>query len=95
MDSVTSLTLIAIVSIFSSAFCICIGSFGVAIGESKIAAEGMHSVALQPDETNNITKTLFISIAMIESCAIYCLVVSLILIFANPFWTTMLNNVAK
>jgi F0F1-type ATP synthase membrane subunit c/vacuolar-type H+-ATPase subunit K len=30
---------------------------------------------------------LFVGLAMIESLAIYCFVVSMILIFANPFWT--------
>jgi F-type H+-transporting ATPase subunit c len=29
---------------------------------------------------------LFVGLAMIESTAIYCFVVSMILIFANPFW---------
>ena len=32
------------------------------------------------------TRTLFVGLAMIESTAIYCFVVSMILIFANPFW---------
>ena len=36
---------------------------------------------------NTVTRTLFVGMAMVESTAIYCLVVSLILIFANPFWT--------
>ncbi|HAB91659.1 MAG TPA: F0F1 ATP synthase subunit C, partial [Pseudomonas sp.] len=33
--------------------------------------------------------TLFVSLAMIESTAIYCFVVAMILIFANPFWDAM------
>ncbi|MEJ2378770.1 MAG: F0F1 ATP synthase subunit C, partial [Pseudolabrys sp.] len=36
--------------------------------------------------SNTITRTLFVSLAMIESTAIYCFVVAMILIFANPFW---------
>ena len=43
-------------------------------------------MAQQPDEANRITRTLFVSLAMIESTAIYCFVVSLIILFANPFW---------
>ena len=35
---------------------------------------------------STITRTLFVGLAMIESIAIYCLVISMILIFANPFW---------
>jgi F-type H+-transporting ATPase subunit a len=44
------------------------------------------AIAQQPDETNAITRTLFVGLAMIESTAIYCFVVALILVFANPFW---------
>jgi F-type H+-transporting ATPase subunit c len=45
------------------------------------------SLAQQPDASATITRTLFVGLAMIESLAIYCFVVSMILIFANPFWT--------
>jgi len=47
----------------------------------------MRAIAQQPDKANTITRTLFVGMAIIESTAIYCLVVSAILIFANPFWT--------
>jgi F0F1-type ATP synthase membrane subunit a len=43
----------------------------------------------QPDEAGTITRTLFVGLAMIESVAIYCFVISIILIFANPFWNYM------
>jgi len=43
-------------------------------------------MAQQPDEADTITRTLFVGLAMVESTAIYCFVVSLIVIFANPFW---------
>jgi F-type H+-transporting ATPase subunit c len=49
-------------------------------------ASALSALAQQPDESNTITRTLFVGLAMIESTAIYCLVVSMILIFANPFW---------
>jgi F-type H+-transporting ATPase subunit c len=46
----------------------------------------LSSLAQQPDAATTITRTLFVGLAMIESIAIYCFVVSMILIFANPFW---------
>ncbi len=85
-----NLTLVASVSIFSAAFSIAIGSLGSSLGEASIAKEAVHSITQQPDETENITKVLFMSMAMVESTAIYCLVISMILIFANPFWSTLL-----
>jgi len=49
-------------------------------------ATALSSLAQQPDASATITRTLFVGLAMIESTAIYCFVVSMILIFANPFW---------
>jgi F-type H+-transporting ATPase subunit c len=58
---------------------------GAAIGEGRIGAAAMAAIARQPDESALITRTLFVSLAMVESIAIFCLVISLILLFANPF----------
>jgi F-type H+-transporting ATPase subunit c len=62
-----------------------IGAVGAAIGESRIASAAMDATARQPDETASITRNLFVSLAMVESTAIFCLVIGLILLFANPF----------
>jgi F-type H+-transporting ATPase subunit c len=43
-------------------------------------------MAQQPDERNSLTRTLFVGLAMMESIAIYCFVIAMILIFANPYW---------
>jgi F-type H+-transporting ATPase subunit c len=50
------------------------------------------ALAQQPDEANTITRTLFVGLALVESTAIYCFVVSMILIFANPFWGYFVNQ---
>jgi F-type H+-transporting ATPase subunit c len=84
-----NLAFIGMVSIFTAGLTIAIGSIGPALGEARAAAQALSSIAQQPDETNTITRTLFVSLAMIESTAIYCFVVSMILIFANPFWDAM------
>lgn len=79
-------TVVAMVSIITAGFTVAIGSLGPALGEAKAAAEALKAIAQQPDEANLITRTLFVAMALIESTAIYALVVALILIFANPFW---------
>jgi F-type H+-transporting ATPase subunit c len=81
-----SLTVIAIVSIAASAACMAIGAIGPALGEARAIVQALGSIAQQPDEAGTISRTLFIGLAMIESIAIYCFVISIILIFANPFW---------
>lgn len=84
-------TLIGLVSIFTAGLTIAIGSIGPALGEARATAQALASIAQQPDEANVITRTLFVSLAMIESTAIYCFVVAMILIFANPFWQAALD----
>jgi F-type H+-transporting ATPase subunit c len=81
-----SLSLIAMVSIITAGLTIAIGSIGPAFGEARAVAQALSAIAQQPDEAGTITRTLFVGLAMIESTAIYCFVVAMILIFANPFW---------
>ncbi len=82
-----SKTIIAACSIVVAGFTMAIGTIGPAIGEGIALARALGAIAQQPDESNTITRTMFVGLAMVESTAIYCLVISIILIFANPFWT--------
>lgn len=81
-----SSALVALGSIITAGLTMAIGSIGPALGEGRAAAQALSAMAQQPDSSNTITRTLFVSLAMIESTAIYCFVVSMILLFANPFW---------
>ena len=85
-----SIDIIGAVSIITAGITIAIGSIGPAIGEGMALARALGAIAQQPDEANTITRTLFVGLAMVESTAIYCLVISVILIFANPFWNYVL-----
>ena len=82
--------LIGTVSMIVAGFTIAIGSLGPAFGEARAASQALRAIAQQPDEAATISRTLFVSLAMIESTAIYCFVVSMILVFANPFWNHFL-----
>ncbi|MHC4389756.1 MAG: F0F1 ATP synthase subunit C [Planctomycetota bacterium] len=83
----TDNTVIACVSIVVAGLTMALGSIAPALGEAKAAVQALDAMARQPDKIEAITRTLFVSLAMIESTAIYCLVVTLILLFANPFVT--------
>lgn len=76
---------LTVVSIAAAGITMMGGAIGAAIGEGRIAAAAMDALARQPDESGSITRALFVSLAMVESTAIFCLVISLILLFANPF----------
>jgi F-type H+-transporting ATPase subunit c len=88
----SSVDLIAVASIFTAGITMAIGSIGPAIGEGMALARALGAIAQQPDEANTITRTLFVGLAMVESTGIYCLVISIILIFANPFWNYILTQ---
>jgi F-type H+-transporting ATPase subunit c len=87
-----SITVIAVFSIIMAGLTMAIGSIAPALGESKGLATALSSIAQQPDEAKNIARTLFVGLAMIESIAIYCFVISMILIFANPFWNHFISK---
>jgi F-type H+-transporting ATPase subunit c len=85
-------TTIAATSIITAGFTTSIGCMMPAIGEGRSVAAAMTALAQQPDASATITRTLFVGMAMIESTAIYCFVVAMILIFANPFWEHVINQ---
>lgn len=87
-----SITLVAIVTIIMAGFTTSIGCIAPAIAEGKAVVAAMNSLAQQPDASATITRTLFVGLAMVESTAIYSLVVSMILIFANPFWNFIITK---
>ena len=89
-----SMTIIAAVSIITAGITIAIGVIGPSLGQGRAVASALSSLAQQPDASATITRTLFVGLAMIESTAIYCFVVSMILLFANPFWNYALAQLA-
>jgi F-type H+-transporting ATPase subunit c len=88
------MTIIAVGSIVVAGMTIAIGSLGPALAEGRAVATALTSLAQQPDASKTITRTLFVGLAMIESLAIYCFVVSMILMFANPFWNHVVSHTA-
>jgi F-type H+-transporting ATPase subunit c len=89
-----SLTLIAAASIISAGLTMAIGAVGPGLGQGRAVAAALGALAQQPDASSTITRTLFVGLAMIESMAIYCFVISMILIFANPFWNHLITQAA-
>ena len=92
MDSITN---IGNISIMIAGITMAVGSIAPALGEAWVAARALAAIAQQPDEANTITRTLFVALAMIESIAIYCFVISIVLIFANPFWNYVISQAGK
>jgi F-type H+-transporting ATPase subunit c len=76
---------IHLASIVSAAFAVAFGALGPALAEGRAVAAAMDALARQPEASSTISRTLFVGLAMIETTAIYCLVIALLLLFANPF----------
>ena len=89
-----NMTIIAVASIVTAGITTGFGCMGPAFSEGRAVASALSSLAQQPDASDTITRTLFVGLAMIESTAIYCFVLSMILVFANPFWNHVIAQTA-
>ncbi len=71
--------------VFGAAIGMAIGTLGTAIGQGMAVKSAVEGVARNPGAASKIMTTMMIGLAMIESLAIYALVVCLIILFANPY----------
>jgi len=86
-----NISLIGMISIIISGLTISVGTIAPALAEGRAVSEALNAMARQPDESSTISRTLFVGLAMIESTAIYCFVIVMILLFANPFWNQVIQ----
>lgn len=69
----------------ASAFGMAIAAVGAGNAQSNAIRGAVEGIARNPGASGKILTTMLVGIAMIESLAIYALVIALILLFANPF----------
>jgi len=62
-----------------------LGAFGPGIGQGNAVRGAVEGIARNPGASGKILTTMLVGLAMMESLAIYALVIALILLFANPF----------
>ena len=84
MENLDPTTLITIITILVAGIGIVVGTVVPAIMEGKAAEKPLDGIARQPDAAPQIRTTMIISMALLETTAIYVLLVMLILLFANP-----------
>ncbi|MEE8567763.1 MAG: ATP synthase F0 subunit C [Anaerolineales bacterium] len=77
-------TLITLVTIIVAGVGIIIGTAIPAIVEGRAVLKALEGITRQPDAAQDLRTTLLIAMALLESTAIYALLVILILLFANP-----------
>ena len=83
MEHVSSLAFIIIVGQITATVALLNGIL-TTLGQAKIAAAAIESIARQPEARGPITSSMFVGLAMAETSGIYGLVIALITLFANP-----------
>ena len=81
----------ALLSTGGALLAIAIGIIFPALAMGRAITQALDALARQPEAEKSITRTLFIGLAMIESLAIYVLVIVLIVLFRNPLLEYLLK----
>jgi F-type H+-transporting ATPase subunit c len=82
-------TLVTIVTIIVAGITILLGTIVPAWVEGRAVLAALEGMTRQPEVADQLRATLFIAMALLESTAIYVLLICLILIFANPLATRL------
>ena len=90
MDKLDSPTLIAVLTIVVPAITMVLGALAPAIVEGLAVLRALDGMTRQPESANDLRGTLIISLALLESTAIYVLLICLVVLFANPVLDRML-----
>lgn len=75
-----------------AAVTITLGTMASSLGQGRVTGTALEAIAEQPAARDPISTTLFISLALLESLALYALIVALILLFANPLVERVLQG---
>lgn len=87
----TDISWFTLLSTAGALLAIAVGVIFPAIAMGRAISTALEALARQPEAERSITRTLFIGLAMIESLAIYVLVVVLIVLFRNPLLAYLLK----
>jgi len=87
----TDLTNFTLASTVASVIGIALGVMLPAVAMGMAISRALEALSRQPEAERSIMRTLFIGLAMIESLAIYVLVIVLIVLFRNPLLEYLLK----
>jgi F-type H+-transporting ATPase subunit c len=83
-------TLITLVTIVASSITILVGCLTPAIVEGRAVLKALEGMVRQPEIAGDLRTTLIVAMALLESTAIYVLLIVLVLLFANPLIETLI-----
>ena len=73
------------VTVASAGLCIALAAALCGLAQGRALDKAMEALARQPEVSGDLRTNLIIGLAFIESLAIYALLISIILLMANPF----------
>ncbi|MBX2865045.1 MAG: ATP synthase F0 subunit C [Leptolyngbyaceae cyanobacterium MAG.088] len=76
--------LVASASVIAASLAVGLAAIGPGIGQGSASGKAVEGIARQPEAEGKIRGTLLLTLAFMESLTIYGLVISLVLLFANP-----------
>ncbi|MGC9325213.1 MAG: ATP synthase F0 subunit C [Desulfomonilia bacterium] len=79
------------VSVLAAGLCMGLGTIGPGLGMGQATAGASEAVGRNPEAQGKIMLTMMVGLAMTESVAIYALVITLIILYANPFKAIILG----
>ncbi len=77
-------TLVTVVTIVMATLGMVLGAILPALVEGRAVIKALEGMIRQPESAGDIRNTLLISMVLLETTAIYVLLIVLVLIFANP-----------
>jgi len=83
MDGVDGIYIVKAAAFLGAAFAMGIGSIGPAIGQGNIGTAACQSIGKYPESSDKIRMAMIIALGIVESSAVYALVVSMFLILKN------------
>jgi F-type H+-transporting ATPase subunit c len=77
-------TIVVVASIVIAGLTMAVGTLTTALGMGNGLASAANAVGRNPEAQGKVLIVMMVGLAMIESLAIYALVIALVLIYANP-----------
>ncbi len=81
MDGIEVLATVKAAACIAAAIAISVGCVGAALGQGMIGKQACDSIGKYPDSSGKIQTAMMMSLAAVESCAVYCLLIALIVLF--------------
>lgn len=78
-------TIVVQYSLIASALIAAVAAFAAAFSDSKVASHAIDGMTRQPEIQGQLFTSMLVGIGLVESIPIIAIVISLVLVFANPF----------